>query len=1275
MEYTSGSMGIPDFTNRREVYASYRFGSEQPNSLPSFSTTQAASAQFIYEPYKQTPGTLRYQNPSTIMHSYGIADSVKHGALGLKREKGTNFLDEMTAKDEYRTISLKSMGFDAGGVAASTAAFSGASLFTGFLGGTAATVGVGMAVSAAKDEYFENFRMTQRVNAVTSNIRGDDGSYGLEGKENERIAKFIKKEGAKDMLLSSGDIEGILTSAQDSGMMNGISSAKGVEGKAREMTSLIKSLMDAMGSSDVKGLVSAMGEFSRMGVSSAPMQKQMVHANKIASEYAGISEGAMREHTVASVANAKATGQDTRLAILDSHAEAANMGMLQQQGGMSSSMLDKRTFLAASSTLKQNVSDYNEGASGGVSNDTKIVYASEMARENGTTAAEEYKKLLKKTNAEQGELVGTKGFTNEKISTARFHKDIGRAMAAQVEGISDVSTESLEFANMIETSRARLGDTSTKETVAREVNIMTGGRYSSPESQQIFMAKYDMYMEGKNASGGSKMAGVNYLDRGNRSAVAFAKTEDTINAHKRAEESSGVLNKIGVGLERIKEFVSSEMVGGFTSAADIQTRRKNLIKSLTSDTSSGGLSSSMNYTLGMVSEREDLSFTDKIASLNRLGGLEGSQGKNRKLTKDNYSKDEPTIFDTVTDTVFSAFETMIPGVSALRGITSTVPSKEDRKKVHGLTLELMPLDDVADIIGTETGQAGLEANLDRKFESKYEFATAAAQYAWNRSSGVMAGFNAAGFGISAAISYGDRGAEQKVKDDFDVHAEAYSMNASEFSTRGTRTVGEEAKAVIFGKFLNNEQDIQYTDVEASGIVSDIMDKGRVTESRAADRSSRGIGRLESKRLTEMYEEIRKTTSSDAEAKTAMSNVLTADRNSLVSYGDGTYSELSNQVQIHGALAGKDEGKVKALGMALQLGSDKQANVIFESLNIKEEDRETIRDTAKERKKGKFGEGVASQIMKDFNADAAIGLLEKAEMNNVGVFFNSSHLEDEDVKGMSSLELLGAESSGYFSEEDIVTINKELVSQNAAGNRADQLLLVEAGKNLTSDQRKTSASTNQAFTQGNLTATQIEGVMKVVKEDDSTTEKASAISQYLKENTNVTGDSASKIINAAIEQSAAFDGDSKDAIAGVAYSQGEARKASKRMTGRLKKAMGVTDEEYEKISEIEKSSKTRAEKDAAIGDVYSASGKTEKISMSEAEDKLTSMDVFKGTGTESQIGGGLEMTFEDYLGASGGDDSIMIAKTTENTGQMVGRLDKLVIAMDKVAIETAKFNNS
>ncbi len=1273
MEYTSGSMGTPDFTNRREVYASYRFGSNQPNNLPSFSTTQAASAQFIYEPYKQTPGTLRYQNPSTIMHSYGIADSVKHGALGLKREKGTNFLDEMTAKDEYRTISARSMGFDAGGVAASTAAFSGASMFSGFLGGTAASIGVGMVASAAKDEYFENFRATQRVNAITSNIRGDDGSYGLEGNENEKIAKFIKKEGAKDMLLSSGDIEDILTSAQDSGMMNGVSSAQGVEGKAREMTSLIKSLMDAMGSSDVKGLVSAMGEFSRMGVSSAPMQKQMVHANKVASEYAGISEEAMKEHTVSAVANAKATGQDTRLAILDSYAEASNMGMLQQQGGMSSSMLDKRTFLAASTTLKQNVSDYNEGASGGISNDTKIVYASEMAKENGTTAAEEYKKLLSKTNSEQGELVGTKGFTNEKITTARFHKDIGRAMAAQVKGISDISTESLEFANMIETSRARLGDTATKETVAREVNIMTGGRYSSPESQQIFMAKYDMYMEGKNASGGNKMAGVNHLDRGNRSAVAFAKAEDTINAHKRAEESSGVLNQIGVGIERIKEFVSSEIVGGFTAAGDIQSRRKSLIKSLTSDAGSGGLSSNMNYTLGMVNEREDLSFTDKIASLNRLGGLEGSQGKNRKLTKDNYSKDEPTIFDTVTDSAFDTFETIIPGVSALRGITSTSPTKEDSDKVHGLTLELMPLNDVADIIGTGTGRAALEATLNRSLDTKYEFATAAGQYAWNRSSGVMAGFDAAGFAISAAIGYGDENASQKVKDEFDVHAEAYKMNAAEFSTRGTRTVDDEARAVIFGKFLNSEQDVQYTKEEASGIVSDIVDKGRATESRAENGTSKGIKRIESKRLTDMYKEIRKTTSSDEEAKDTMSSVLTADQNALVSYGDGVYSELSNQVQIRGMLSGKSEDKVRSLGMALQFGSDEQANVIFESLGIKEEDRETIRDTAKELKKGKPGKGVSSQIMKDFKADATIGLLEKAEMNNTGVFFNSSYLEDEDVRGMSSLELLGAESSGHFSPEDVVTINKELISQNAAGNRANQLLLVEAGKDLTSNQRKTSAATNMAFTQGDLTATQMEEIMEVVDEDDSTTEKSAAISKYLKNNTSITGDKASKIINAAIAQSTAFDGDSEDAIAGIAYSQGEARKASKRMTGRLKKAMGVTDEEYDKISEIEKSGKTRAEKDAAIGDVYSASGKTEKISMSEAENKLTSMDVFKGVGNESQIGGGLEMTFEDYLGASGGDDSLMIAKTTENTGQMVGRLDKLLTTMEKVATETEKFN--
>lgn len=97
----------------------------------------------------------------------------------------------------------------------------------------------------------------------------------------------------------------------------------------------------------------------------------------------------MKEQVVSAAANAKATGQDARLAVLNTMATAANMGLYQQESTMSSTMMDKRTFMTASQQANQKISSFNSSMTGGLDMDMKILYASEMAKENGTTNEEE----------------------------------------------------------------------------------------------------------------------------------------------------------------------------------------------------------------------------------------------------------------------------------------------------------------------------------------------------------------------------------------------------------------------------------------------------------------------------------------------------------------------------------------------------------------------------------------------------------------------------------------------------------------------------------------------------------------------------------------------------------------------------------------------------------------------------------------------------------------------------------------------------------------------
>lgn len=1257
MDYASGGMGAPDFENfHNSLYASYMLGRDQGNKYPQFSTTQSASMQYMYDQYVNSPATLRHLNPTTVANSYGLGYRFKHSVLGIKHDLGTNFINEKFSADEDAAISVRSAGFDIGGSVAAIAASS--------VGGIGLGAIVGYAASSAKDEFFNNYRMTERVNAMTAGIRGSNGSYGLKGSENANIAKFIKTESAKDMLVSSDDFENILSTSVDTGLMNGISSAQEFKSKAREMKKLVEGLADAIGSSDVKGLVQAMANFSRMGVNSASSQASMVHETKIASQFAGISQAAMNEHITSAVANAKATGQDTRLAILHSQAEAENMGMIQQSGLVSSSMFDKRTYLEASKSLTNITKHYNQASSGGLSMDAKIVYAGEMAKENGTSPAIELEELLKYSNNEQSSIVWGKSHENRKIMQAILHPAVGRALASQVRGIGKAKIEGYEFANMVESAIKSSGSHDIS-TIASTIDMMTGNQYQDPKMFELLMAKTRKYLEGKERTGTVK-GGIDNLTKGYQAAQAIKSREAMINSVTRGEERKGLINTIGVAYDRAKTYFSTEVIGGFDFAASQEKRRKDYLESTIGTSPS---EPAINFSLRVAKEKGK-SFNEKYAILKRLGGLDDESTRFDAPTHDSYktklnqiveksiglshtfNKGNGNVALEATGNIVKDFLPPLISDILKEGAHSSKQSSValERGNVTPLTLDLMSSKEKYSIIGTPYYEAALEAKFGTKNMSRAGFILRSMQDGMS-SEGYL---GAVTYAMKAARGMpigGDKAANEMVES-HDSRVKNYIRNLGAIRTEGTRTKKDTANAIKFGNLLAGDYGRTFDKSEVSSMIDSIESAGEIGILMNDKGKEVRLNYNDRKRYKQMYEDIRKNSLSEEDARDKMFSLLSGGENTYFRTKGGKYKKIKYSKRMLEELGSLSKEERREIGQQSVLGNDEEIDASFKLSGITSPIvKAMIKDTGKEIKESRISKYEANSITaKDVGRAARkIFSLKNSRNRDYLLFDTEGEIQSKDFDNMSYITKRELYDSKILDENSQLELGKNLVETRADGSKE----VYGKGKqyDFSSKVLETASHANSVFTNSSMSAEQLEGMIKAMgKEGDAG--KAFA---YLEKN-NINPTNSVNIVKAArklIEST----GDTDKAIGAIGKVQEQARNALKVSNESIRKVMGVDEDVMHKIIDIQKGRGSQEEKDIAIKRLELDSGvsKSKVMGYGEAVMKAVEEKVFGKTSTYEDRKG---LSALDYADASRGNVSLELGAIVKNTDGLIEVLNKI-----------------
>jgi len=492
--------------------------------------------------YKRFSPTLGYQDPRYSLHSLGIKDTILHDYLHIPRPMGTNFAQEHLAKEEYRALSTASIGFDA---AIFASPIIGAK-YGGIVGGIAAPFIAG----AMKDRYFDNYMLSQRVNEFTGNIRDQEtGGVGLGGKQITAVSKFIRQESAKDLLLETKDIEDILKTSFNTGIMSDVGDTSSIKSKMRELTKEVKKIADLFGSEDYKGIVRALNEFKSIGISDVHSMAMFAKTEKFAAKYAGISDEAMHEQVLKAVQNAKVTGLDTRLSARAIMGEAAEMGLMQQTGEMSAAMTNKRRYLDAANNTRVTISEFNKVFTAGASEDMKKMYAKYSAEENGTTAEEEYKRLISMSNAQQAVEIQKMASRNKDFRYLYTDPNLAKAQARKVD-VGNINPFPYELANAVESAKKMLGPDATVTQIVSavsrfdfnraEVNQMA--REAGVDADEYLQQRIKTYLQGYQRGG--RKGGLRELTRGDRAANAERTFDELLIDRSREKENTTLYNNI-----------------------------------------------------------------------------------------------------------------------------------------------------------------------------------------------------------------------------------------------------------------------------------------------------------------------------------------------------------------------------------------------------------------------------------------------------------------------------------------------------------------------------------------------------------------------------------------------------------------------------------------------------------------------------------------------------------------------------------------------------------
>jgi len=613
VNHSTGSFGYYNpvanpFTN---VGGMYMLGQGSLNSTmtPGVSNMFGSVAQQYFNPYSIEPVGYGYQSPQMATHSYGFTDYLKHDILGVPRPIGVNPLNVRMAQREYKSLAQATIGFDAAGIVGGAAVGAGLAALGAPL---ALTIGAPLAIAAAADYgaelYRGNYKRTQHVGALFSNMVRSDGSVGLTGSEASSITKKLDKLASKDLLINADELTTIAQEFKNVGMLANVGSASEITGKIKQLKDTLKVFADVINSTDMKETIAQIGKMRQMGFSTTSMVGAAA-AITTSGRFAGMSQQAAMDNF------------------------NANVMALQQTGLMSPAMNNTKMLASAERELYVHSHKVSESING-VTDDKLVYYAGYKAKEEGRSIQEvidEMKGLSieEKTRRVYGYAQGrpdyAKGLTDKNYRSAIIHT-FGDISNLEIEDNFEMNFN--RYKEMLKNS----GDKLTTKNFMR----IWDTEHLSDRAIEVLRAKVEMSIK----------YGPDYAKKVREVGKRMEKRSIVASQTSDVEEEESAYGQLKLGLKGIRQNLR-EFFGGYDAAGKIQDEARDVYGNYAVG-DMGGKRGILHYEGYKMTQQKKLkvaaSLVSSLTSFGRAAYTDedgGMQIDFDAMSKDDFYKKEP----------------------------------------------------------------------------------------------------------------------------------------------------------------------------------------------------------------------------------------------------------------------------------------------------------------------------------------------------------------------------------------------------------------------------------------------------------------------------------------------------------------------------------------------------------------------------------------------------------------------------------------------------------
>ena len=493
-----------------------------------------------------TAGTLRYLANPYASYDYSMS-ALALRRLGAPRKLGMNNVYEQIAAAQAYQFSGMSLGIGAVSALGQIGTF-----VMNPIAGLAASLGLGSASDAFRENMQKLYAQNQKINVLTQNMLGEYGvGTGLSAKEIKGIAKSIRKMGVEDELLSADDIQDMVLRLSRYGFMNDVNSATQFKQVVRALKDRVKGLAEFMGETDPTKLLQDLAKYKSLGFTRA-QSFDVMKSLKIASDLSGINMETIQSMVGMSTHMENPLAIDRRVRTRQMIAQLNQMNFLSRSP-LRSNYLTNRQELFSAYTSAAEKADVALERTFGINTNKDIFLAMQYGKERGIGLREAYAHIERMGFDEKRRLANEYAKKYEDFGRIYYNKNLLATVVQENPEVGALNIKRTPIEKLV-------------ENIVRQLE--KGGRQPNMEEVMFYLER-QAGLSAKELSaikpiveGRLKFGNFGFLDVQSEAAEERKRLMESANELIRLKEREGPIYKLGRMWRGITN-TATEIFGGF----------------------------------------------------------------------------------------------------------------------------------------------------------------------------------------------------------------------------------------------------------------------------------------------------------------------------------------------------------------------------------------------------------------------------------------------------------------------------------------------------------------------------------------------------------------------------------------------------------------------------------------------------------------------------------------------------------------------------------------